>query len=209
MNVLITGASRGIGRACAERFAREGHRVVAVARTEEQLSALAKDHPTVEYQVADLRKETVRGHYEVVVLNAGYFAPGRLLDPETDVFADAWELNVMANHRLARTLLPPMMARGSGHLVVIGSTATDRTAPHMTAYAATKKGLRALWEGWEQDLAGTGVKTTLIAPGATLTSSWDNEDLPPRMLSAGEVADFVYRAVAEGRTGRHVIRADG
>ena len=207
MDVLITGASRGIGRACAERFARDAHRVIAVARTERQLVALAEKYPTLEYRVADLRTDTVSGSFDVVVLNAGYYAPGRLLDGEKDVFSESWELNVMANHRLARVLLPPMIARGNGHLVVIGSTATDRTAPHMTAYAATKKALRGLWEGWVEELEGTGVKTTLIAPGATLTSSWANETPPPHILSAGEVAEEVYRAVAEGLTGRRVIRA--
>ncbi|WP_157976228.1 SDR family NAD(P)-dependent oxidoreductase [Lewinella sp. IMCC34191] len=207
MDVLITGASRGIGRACAARFAQEGHRVVGVARSEAQLQALAAECPTVEPLVADLRHETVSGTYDVVVLNAGLFAPGRLLDADTDVFADTWQLNVLANHRLARALVPPMLARNSGHLVVIGSVATDYTLPHMTAYTASKKALRGLWEGWATDLEGTGVLTTLVAPGATLTSSWENEDPPPHILPAGEVAELVFRVVAEGLSGRHVIQA--
>ncbi len=209
LNVLITGASRGIGRACAEAFAAVGHRVTALARTAEQLTTLRDkygDH--IEPLVADLMQElTLTTIYDVVVLNAAFYAPGGLLDAR-DVYAESFVLNVLANHRLARQLLPSMRARGRGHLVVIGSTATDRTSPHMTAYAATKKALRGLYEGWELELADTGVLTTLIAPGATLTSSWDGETLPPRMLAAADVAALVYRAVAEGLTGRIVLRAD-
>ena len=205
MQILITGASRGIGRACAERFAAAGHAVTALARTEAELRTLARDYPTLRYQVADLRTETPAELYDAVILNAGVYAPGTLLDPTRDVFADSWELNVLANHRLARALLPAMVQRGRGHLLVIGSTATDATAPHMTAYAATKKALRGLWEGWQLDLAGTGVRTALLAPGPTVTSSWKNEDPPPHALAPAAVAERAYTIVTEGLEGRHVI----
>ncbi|CAH1001353.1 putative oxidoreductase [Neolewinella maritima] len=209
LRVLVTGASRGIGRACAEAFAQAGHTVTAVARTGDQLASLkAACGEHVEVLVADLTEDLqLTGTYDVVVLNAAYFAPGGLLDTR-DVFGESFTLNVLANHRLARQLLPAMRDRKSGHLLVIGSTSTDDTSPHMTAYAATKKALRALYEGWEQELIGSGVRTTLIAPGATLTSSWDGQELPPRMLAAAEVAALVYRAVTQGLTGRIVLRAD-
>lgn len=159
--------------------------------------------------VADLNESPdLSGEYDVVILNAGYYAPGGLLDRERDVFSESWRLNVVANHHAARQLLPAMIARGSGHLVVIGSTATDDPSPHMTAYAATKKALRGLFDGWTQELAGSGVRTTLIAPGATLTSSWEGETPPPRILAATSVADLVYRTVTEGLTGRLVLKAD-
>lgn len=210
LDVLITGASRGIGRACAECFAADAHRVTAIARSADQLAVLAKAHPTVTPLVADLTQPLhLDGTYDVVILNAGYYAPGGLLDGERDVYADSWALNVLANHRLARQLLPAMIERGSGHLIVIGSTATDNTSPHMTAYAATKKALRGLFEGWQQELAGTGVRATLIAPGATLTSSWDGETPPPHILQTGEVAGLVYRTVREAREGRIVLKAGG
>lgn len=202
---MITGASRGIGRACAERFARAGHAVTAVARTEAELRTLAETYPTLRYRLADLRTETPTGSYDAVILNAGVYAPGTLLDAARDVFAESWELNVLANHRLARALLPPMVRRGRGHLLVIGSTATDAPAPHMTAYAATKKALRGLWEGWQLDLAGTGVRTALLAPGATVTSSWKNEDPPPHALAPSAVAERAYAIVTEGLEGRHVL----
>ncbi|MCP9234521.1 SDR family oxidoreductase [Lewinella sp. JB7] len=209
MNVLITGASRGIGRACAERFARAGHDVTAVARTTSALRQLAAEFPErITAVTADLTTyPDPGGPYDLIVLNAGYYAPGSLLDPARDVFAESWTLNVMANHHLARILLPPLIERGHGHLIVIGSTATDDTSPHMTAYAATKKALRGLFEGWEQELSGTGVAATLIAPGSTLTSSWDGETPPPRILAASDVADLVYRAVTEGLSGRITIKA--
>ncbi len=210
MEVVITGASRGIGRACAETFARHGHTVTAISRSSDQLLELAREFPgRILPLVADLSAAVAlpAGPYDVVVLNAAHYAPGKLLDPRRDVFAEAWALNVLANHRLARQWLPPMVARGSGHLIVIGSSATDDTSVHMTAYGTTKKALRALFEGWTQELEGTGVRSTLIAPGATLTSSWDGEAPPPLILAASEVAGLVYRAVTEGLTGRIVIRA--
>ncbi|THH39298.1 SDR family NAD(P)-dependent oxidoreductase [Neolewinella litorea] len=207
MNAIITGASRGIGRACAETLSAAGFRVTAVARNEAQLRELQHTHPTVEPLVADLTREVPTGVYDVVILNAGYYAPGGLLDPGRDVFGESWELNVMANHRLARALLPPLVERGHGHLVVIGSSATDDTSGHMTAYGATKKCLRILYESWERELEGSGVRTTLVAPGATLTSSWAGETPPPKILQPTAVADLVLRCVNEGITGRVTIKA--
>lgn len=208
LQVLVTGASRGIGRACSVRFAAAGHEVTALARTEAQLKELQKSTPGILPLIADLTAPfDLASTYDVVVLNAGYYAPGGLLDPDRDIFADSWPLNVMANHRLARLLVPRMLERGGGHLIAIGSTSTDDTSPQMTAYAATKKALRALYEGWQQELVETQVRTTLIAPGATLTSSWDGEVPPAVILQPEEVADLVYRAVSEKLTGRLVIKA--
>lgn len=205
MNAIVTGASRGIGRACAEIFAAAGYRVTAVARSEPLLRELQHSHPQVHPLVADLTRTTPTGTYDVVILNAGWYAPGGLLDVSRDVFGESWELNVMANHRLARALLPPLIERGRGHLVVIGSSATEDAPDHMTAYAASKKCLRILYEGWERELRGSGVRSTLIAPGATLTSSWEGETPPPHILQPAAVADLVYRSVVEGRTGRLTI----
>ena len=209
--MLITGASRGIGRACAERFARAGgYAISALARHEDALHALQRDYPaSITPLVLDLTAPFTLSHaYDIVVLNAGTYTPGGLLDPQRDVFTELLALNVLANHRIARQLLPALRSRDHGHLIVIGSVATDDTPEHMTAYATTKKALRALFEGWEQELAGSGVRTTLIAPGATLTSSWDDEAPPPRILQPDQVAELVQRAVTEGLTGRWVLRAE-
>ena len=207
--VLITGATKGIGRACAEVFLNGGWRVTAVARTKEDLEELGRRENVLTIQ-ADLGTEAgvaavpVRA-YDVVLFNAAAYAPGNLLAAGRDVFAELYPLNILGNHRLARRLLPTLMAGGRGHLVVIGSTGTDNWKGHMTAYVATKYALRGLFLGWREELAPTRVRCTLVAPGATLTSSWDGEEPPPDILAPEAVAAEVWRVVRDGVEGRVTI----
>ena len=216
--VLITGATKGIGRACAECFATAGWSVTAVARTASDLEQMnqvwQKRFPRVPLDPIVANLATVEGislvpekNYDVVLLNAAGFAPGRLLEEE-DVFAQLLELNVLGNHRLARRLLPALRDRSRGHLVVIGSTGTDNWKGHMTAYVATKYALRGLFLGWQKDLQDSGVLATLVAPGATLTASWENETPPPDILDPVQVAQIVLEVVQTGTTGRVVVAGD-
>ena len=207
-SILITGATKGIGRACAECFSTRGWRVTAVARTEADLTELAR-HPLIEAAVADLSTEagvaaTPRRNYDVVLLNAAAYAPGTLLGKQ-DVFTDLFALNVLGNHRLARRLLPEMIKRNQGHLVAIGSTGTDHWKGHMTAYVASKYALRGLFYGWQEELASTRVQCTLVAPGATLTSSWADEEPPEDILPPERVAEVVWGVVREGTGGRVTV----
>ncbi len=214
-HILITGATKGIGRACAEHLAASGWTITAVARTADDLVEMqhnwAKYFPnsTLHTVAADLglpqgSEKVPLANYDVVLLNAAAFSPGKLLGDE-DTFEHMLQLNVLGNHRLARRLLPAMVNRASGHLVVIGSTGTDNWKPHMTAYVATKYALRGLFLGWEQDLASSGVLATLVAPGATLTASWDNETPPPDILPAARVAAVVADAINQQITGRITV----
>ncbi|OAV43547.1 SDR family oxidoreductase [Lewinella sp. 4G2] len=204
--VLITGGTRGIGRACAEAFLAADYAVTIVARSSAALTEMATQLGVFTI-AADLSKETgvaavpIRP-YDVVVLNAAAFAPGTLLDAESDTFTELLPLNVLANHHLARRLLPEMIAQNDGHLIVIGSTGTDNWKGHMTAYVANKYALRGLFYGWQQELALSQVRCTLVAPGATLTSSWDNEEVPEGILMPEEVAGVVLGVVEKGEEGR-------
>ena len=206
--VLITGATRGIGLACAARFARGGYRVTGVARTTgsdgEWLTASGVALIEADLSAPEGIAKVPHRAYDVVILNAATYTPGGMLDAE-DAFEDLLPLNVLANHRLARRLLPKMIERKKGHLIVIGSTGTDSWPQHMTAYVATKYALRGLFRAWEIELTGMGVLSTLISPGATLTSSWDGEEPPADILLPATVAQAVWRAVEGGDTGRLTI----
>lgn len=212
-HVLITGGSRGIGRACASRFLAAGWQVTVVARGQPGLQRLKTDFPgqqltTVAADLAtaagrDRLPETV---FDVVILNAAAFRPGALLTGD-DVFGELWPTNVMTNHFLARTLVQRMLNnRVAGHLVVVGSLGTDYWPDHLTAYVATKYALRGLFLAWQRELAQTTIKCTLVAPAATLTSSWDGETPPPGILAADTVAEVIFATVSNGTEGRITIR---
>ena len=213
---LITGGTRGIGRACAEALAGAGYGLTVVSRTVEELrdmqSEWRKEYPNAPLRTIAADLEVLRhvnavppGPYDLVILNAGRYLPGRLTDEDRDVYTQLLGLNLLANHRLVRRLLPPMVTAGRGHLIIIGSTGTDHFKDHMTAYVATKYALRGLYLGLEKELATTNVRTTLVSPGATLTGSWENETPPADILRPGAVARVVLEAVREGRTGRITV----
>jgi short-subunit dehydrogenase len=211
--ILITGVTRGIGRACAAYFVRQGWVVVGVARSASELSKLKDEFgASVQTIQADLTTEAgisavPKAYYDAIILNAATFAPGGLLEEE-DQLERLWKLNVRANHRLVRRILPELRKKDKGHLVVIGSLGTDYWPAHLTAYVASKYALRGLFLGWETELKDSGVLTTLVAAGATLTSSWDNEVPPANILMPEQVAAFTGKAIRDGQEGRLIIRPE-
>ena len=213
---LVTGASRGIGRALVDRLAEAGTLVAALARSEDALAALARAHPNgrVLPLVADLRdavattraleaaERAFAGAPDLLVNNAGVFVVAPAHETDADAFSAVLDANLAAPFRLVRALLPAMRARGTGHVVTIGSVADRATFPGNAAYAASKYGLRALHEVLRAECRGTGVRCTLVSPGPVDTPLWDaldpdsREGFTPRaaMLAAGDVADAVVYA---------------
>lgn len=190
-SVLVTGASSGIGRACALRFAVEGARVIAWARRRERLDQLAdeirarpgdhgaagdvataavdvRDRAAVDAAAAALRGD---GGAPDILVNAAGLAAG--LDPLQQGDPDDWDrmidTNVKGLLHVTRALLPAMIERGSGHVVNIGSTAGHITYPRGNVYCATKAAVRALTEGMSLDLAGTPIRISSIDPGMVET----------------------------------------
>ena len=205
--VVVTGASRGIGAELARRLATDGARLALVARSRDSLTALASElsaEPVV-CDVADpaqIERAVERvgslagGAPDVVVNNAGVFTIAAAHKTSVEHFRRTLEVNLVAPFALVHAFLPGMRARGSGHLVTLGSVADRNIYPGNAAYSASKYGLRALHEVVRAELRGSGVRSTLVSPGPVDTELWDPIDpdnrpgFAPRaqMLAAADVA---------------------
>lgn len=180
--VVITGASAGIGAACARAFAAAGARLVLAARRRDRLEALAADLATechlVEMDVRDAglvaytlgQLPAAWAEVDVLVNNAGM---GRGLDRLPEGSEEAWDEMIDTNVKgllyATRALLPGMVARGRGHVVNIGSIAGHEVYPGGAVYCATKHAVRALTQGMRMDTLGSGVRVTTVDPGMVET----------------------------------------
>ncbi len=182
---LVTGASSGIGRACASVLAAAGARVIITARRAERLKEVERDLQGTTSDVLALSLDVRRSAdvdraitdlpeswaaIEILVNNAGL---SRALDPaysnkvaDIDVMVDT---NVKGLLYVTRAVVPGMVGRGRGHVVNIGSTAGHEVYPGGTVYCATKHSVRAITTGLKMDLHGTGVRVTSVDPGLVET----------------------------------------
>lgn len=179
--VLVTGASRGIGAATANRLASLGATVVRVARSD-----MAPLERAVDFR-ADLadpksRDELVHaihgkvGVPHVIVNNAGAFLLAPLEGTSDELLREQVAINLEAPFAIARAFLPEMRRRGSGRHVLVGSIADTRAFPENSAYSASKFGARGLHEVLVEEYRGSGVLCTLVSPGPTDTTVWDPFD---------------------------------
>jgi len=217
---LVSGASSGIGLAVARALAGAGARVAVVARRADRLAAAAAelgggalaipcdlaDAPAVARALAQLRG-AFGGAPDLVVSNAGIFAPAPLAAMSEDAFRDTLAVNLVAPFLLARAVLPDMLARRAGHLVTIGSAADRQAFPGSGAYGASKAGARMMHEVLRMETRGTGVRTTLVSPAAVDTPIWEEVDPSvvraphaAAMLDAADVARAVLYAVTQPAT---------
>lgn len=184
--VLITGASRGIGREIAIAMAGAGARVALVARNREALEELAGElggtaHPC-DLLERDGRAELLAavereaGPVDVLVNNAGIAHGGPLWEGTADQVADQIELNLLATFELCRQAIPRMLERGGGHLVNVASLAAVASTPGMTAYAATKAGVAHGTAALRDELKGLPIGVTTVLVGG----------VPTELLGAGE-----------------------
>ena len=208
---LVTGASRGIGRAVADGLHAAGAHVVRLARSLQEGSADRRtdlrcdvtDPRAVERAIG--RVLTELGVPDVVVNNAGTFFIKRIEETTPDEFERTIAVNLIGPFLVARALVPHFVQRGTGHLVTIGSVSDHVAYSGSTAYAASKYGLRGMHEVLRQDLSRTGVRTTLVSPGPVDTPMWDAVDPDSKpgftkrsaMLQAEDVAAAVLYAVTQ------------
>lgn len=212
---LVSGASRGIGLAVARDLVANGARVAMLARGADALRAAARELGSSALPIAadaadrnamERTAAAVLEHFgaapDLLVNNAGLFALAPVSDTTADDLARTLDVNLVAPFTLIRAFLPAMRARGSGHVISIGSIADRHTFPENGAYAASKFGLRALHQVLRAELRGSGVRVSLVSPGPVDTAIWDAVDpdnrpgFTPRsqMLGAEAVAAAVLFA---------------
>lgn len=212
---LVSGASRGIGRAVALAFAREGARVALLARGRGELervagaiatgggSALVVPGDAAEGDTASRAVDATLARFGrldclVTAQGAGAFGP-----LETSRVAD-WDAmlraNLTATYLLFRAALPPMLAAGQGTIVALASLAAVRAIPGCAAYTASKAGVLGLVRALAAEVRGRGVRVAALCPGAVDTPFWDGIPSPPdrgRMLRPEAVAEAALLVAAQ------------
>ncbi len=208
--VIITGASSGIGAEIARQLAAEDARVVLAARTMSKLERVAADLaatgasamalPTDVTREADcqaLVKATVDafGRVDILINNAGYAPPASLQDTTEDLWDVTVDVCLKGVYLMTRAAIPAMLANGGGTVVNISSVAGKAGYENRTAYCAAKWGVHGFTEALRVELAGQGIRSHLVCPGAVATPWWGatNDSQPQevldRMIQPGEVAE--------------------
>ncbi len=212
---LVTGAGRGIGRAVALAFAREGATVVLAARTAAELDAVAREIEGGGGRAlvlpADVRQEAavaalVRrvldayGRIDLLVAAAGTAAFGPVVETNPPAWDEMMAVNLRAPFLCCRAVLPAMMAQRGGTIIVIGSVATSRTLSGSSAYTASKYGLLGLARVLAEEMRPHGVRVGVLSAGAVDTALWDAVPSPPdrtRMLRPEQVAEAALLMAAQ------------
>ncbi|SDA54851.1 Short-chain dehydrogenase [Algoriphagus alkaliphilus] len=210
-SILVTGGTKGIGRAIIERFAKEGFDIYTCARNEKELVSLKahleENFPGIKVLAlpADLsKKEEVAvfsaavkaiGLPDVLVNNTGVFLPGALHNEPEGNFEFMMHTNLFSAYYLTRAFVNEMIERRSGHIFSMGSIAGLTAYPNGGTYAVTKWAMLGMTKCLREELKPHQIKVTSILPGATYTASWEGVDLPiDRFIRAEDVAESVWGA---------------
>lgn len=212
MNIVVTGASRGLGRAIAEAFAADGHTLFLCARGAGDLRAAAADiggiyaGSTIRTMPADLSDRSGVlafaqwvlagcGAPDVLVNNTGRYTPGDVGTEPEGALEDMIATNLYSAYHLTRALLPGMIGRGTGHIFNICSIASLQAYPGGGAYSISKFALLGFSRNLRAELKPHGIKVTAVCPGAAYTASWEGSGVDPnRIMHAADVGRMVYAA---------------
>ena len=209
LNVVVTGAGKGIGNAIAEKFAAGGNNLFICARNEKELSKTAtlleaKYNCKVFYFPADLSEKksaqdfgnwvlNQTSHVDILINNAGQFIPGRINNEEEGLLEKMININLYAAYNLTRTLLPGMMQKKLGHIFNICSIAALKAYANGGSYSISKFALMGFSKNLREELMPYNIKVTAVYPGAVYTSSWHDSGVPEsRIMEAADIADIIF-----------------
>jgi short-subunit dehydrogenase len=207
--IVVTGGTKGIGRAIVEAFICEGFNAIICARSEADLAEmkrmLASQFPSQQLLIytADLSKKIESkafaefvnnkvAHFDVLVNNAGFFQAGQIHNEKDGVLESMIETNLYSAYHVTRALLPKLMSAKSGHVFNLCSIASIMPYENGGSYTISKYALLGMTKVLREEMKPFGVRVTAVLPGATLTESWKGVDLPKeRFMQPEDVGQAV------------------
>lgn len=199
--IVVTGGTKGIGRAVVDRFVGEGFDAVVCARSTDDVTGSNRIPFSADLsiraevgQLVDFVKSLGRP-VAVLVNNTGVFLPGQMHNEAEGILEKTIETNVYSAYHLTRGLVGDMIARRNGHIFMMGSTASITAYTNGGSYCISKFALLGMSRVLREELKPHGIKVTTLLPGATLTASWEGTDLPEdRFMKPEDVADTIWGA---------------
>ncbi len=212
MNVLITGASKGIGKAIALEMAKNGHNLALCARDSVELEIL-KNQILALYNIqifampcdCGVKQEVINftklaqqalGNFDVLVNNVGVFKPSFILDEDDEVLLSQINTNLLSAYYFYKIIGKTMRDNAFGHIFNICSVASLETLPHAGSYCVTKAAMLSLNNVMREEIKEFGVKVTAVLPGATYTYSWEGlGGVPQNFVQANDIAIALSNAL--------------
>jgi short-subunit dehydrogenase len=212
MNVVITGASRGLGKAIAHLFAQNGHNLILTSRNEVALYNAMQEFMTVYPNISikarafDLSaKEEAQAFgkwvldlqvsIDVLVNNAGLFDPGSVYNEPDGTLEHMMAVNLFSAYHVTRAVINQMITQKSGHIFNMCSIASLKAYPNGGAYSISKYALAGFSTNLREEMKPHGIKVTAVYPGAAYTDSWVGSGIDPkRIMEAEDIARMVYAA---------------
>ncbi|MDF1694896.1 MAG: SDR family NAD(P)-dependent oxidoreductase [Saprospiraceae bacterium] len=213
MNAIVTGSTKGIGKAIVELLVSKGINVAICSRNENEINSFLKAIDASSHNVKAIGKKTdmsiksevlefadfVLKEFEtidILVNNAGIFLPGELTKEEDGALEKMIETNLYSAYHLTRAIVPNMIANKSGHIFNMCSIASQIAYPNGGSYSISKFALLGFSKVLREELKSMSIKVTSILPGATWSASWEGVDLPKtRLMQAEDIAKIVWSAL--------------
>lgn len=214
MNIVITGASKGLGKAIAEAFAKDekGHAFFLCARNAADLEIGGKDlqdrfpQNKIYTKTCDVSDKTslqqfvewinsYAANIDILVNNAGIYLPGSAYGEDNGMLEKMMKVNLYSAYHLTRMIVPGMIKGSGGHIFNICSIASIMAYPNGGAYSISKFALYGFSKNLREEMKPHGIKVTHVLPGAAYTDSWSGSGIDPkRIMEATDVAQMIYAA---------------
>lgn len=210
MNAVITGATKGIGLAIAQKFVDKGFNVAICSRNEDDLARAKSDLLSINENITVLTYKADVSHkpevkafaqfclngfekVDVLVNNAGVFFPGMIMEEEEGALEKMVETNLYSAYHMSRQIVPTMQKAKSGYVINMASIASFMAYPNGGSYSISKFALKGFSQVLREELKEDGIKVTTVMPGATWSNSWAGVDLPEsRLMKASDIAETVW-----------------